>query len=118
MYQIRSINNSIRINGDLLRKAIKEICKNEIHALIVDVDSESDFVFVNVPSLGVRKYAGAWEIYHPHTPQDFEEVGDADAAYSQILAMFDCTDASMPTPTVVDDWNSYTEWMKTLLRDS
>ena len=119
MYQIRGINNSIRINDDLLQKAIKEICDDSIHALIVDLDAESDFVFVNAPSLGVRKYASAWEIYHPRVPQDFKAIGDADAAYSQILAMFDCrgADPKIPPPTVVDDWSGYTEWMKFILRD-
>ena len=118
MYQIRGINSSIRINDELLRKAIAVICNNKIDALIVDLDSESDFVFVNAPSLGVRKYASAWEIYHPHTPQDFEEIGDADGAYSQILMMFNCIDATMPAPAVMDDWSSYTGWMKILLRDA
>lgn len=119
MYQIRGINNNIRINDDLLQKAIKEICDNSIHALIVDLDSESDFVFANAPSLGVRKYASAWEIYHPDCLQEFEEIGDADAAYSQILAMFNCRDAdpTVPPPTVLDNWEAYTDWMKFILRD-
>ena len=118
-YEIRNPRNDV-FKTDFLRESIKVICDNNLHALIVDLDSESDFVFVNAPSMGVRKYASAWEIYHPRVPQDFEVIGDADAAYSQILAMFDCrdADATAPVPTVLDDWGSYPAWMKFILRDS
>lgn len=96
---------------------IEEGCKIGADFLITDLDSEADIVFLNAPSLEIRRYAWDFENFVGERPADLPEIGieRSNSEFHKITNLFNLVEASRPLPSVLDDWDRYGNWLRHIL---
>ena len=110
-------STKIQIPFDDLAKTliplIEEVCKAGKNFLITDLDSEEDIIFLNAPSLQVRRYSTCFEQLVGERPA-LPELGieRSNSEFDKIATLFNLAEASNPKPGLLDDWDTYGDWMK------
>ena len=96
---------------------IEEGCKAGANFLITDLDSEKDIIFLNAPSLQIRRYSTCFERLVGERPA-LPELGieRSNSEFHKITTLFNLAEASHSTPAVLDDWDTYGDWMRHILK--
>ena len=98
------------------KAAIDYIREKNLPIFVADWSNDAgDAVFINVPHLNVR-YFNPYPITE-HLDQTADLFGDIAKHQNEIYVMFGFSLSNAPPPAVADDWETYTDWMKHLLKE-
>lgn len=93
--------------------AINVIRENNLPVFVADWSNDAyDVVFFNVPHLKCRYFNP--DPITEHLPES-DIFGELNTYQNDIFSMFGFSLSNTPTPTVIDAWEEYKDWMKFLI---
>lgn len=110
------------LNTNQLTELINKACEEDLHLLLTDASNDAeDIMFMNAPCLQMRVIPiadeslwGPWDVIStPHTHINKER---ANSEFAKVSALFAGYGGSPVAPAVVDDWNTYSDWMQHILK--
>ena len=109
------------VTVDKLKEIVEYACEKSVHVLITLPVNEEDIAFVNAPSLGIRVISCADPKMFGDAiiETDFDHIGHpepANSKFGEISKMFGGYGiGDAPPPSVLDDWETYQDWVSFIL---